>query len=59
MNIFFYDLKIFYDDYIKRFRFNEITELKDFIKMNYKLKVLTSKLNYTTIGFDLLISNKN
>ena len=59
MNIFFYDLKIFYDDYKKRFRFNEITELKDFIKMNYKLKVLTSKLNYTTIGFDLLISNKN
>lgn len=59
MNIFFYDLKIFYDDYIKRFRFNEITELKDFIKMNYKLKVLTSKLNYTTVGFDLLISNKN
>ena len=59
MNIFFYDLKIFYDDYIKRFRFNEITELKDFIKMNYKLKVLTSKLNYTTNGFDLLISNKN
>lgn len=59
MNIFFYDLKIFYDDYKKRFRFNEITELKDFIKMNYKLKVLTSKLNYTTNGFDLLISNKN